>query len=301
MIRYLKHSEIDKAKWDDCIEQSENGLIYGLSWYLDIVNPDWEALVMENYEAVFPLTWKKKYTIHYLYQPFFCQKLGLFARNNSTELINEFLLSIPEKFKFIDICLNQKIISKNKNWNCRDRNNEVLDLNEHYETIKKNYNSNLIRNLKKAPKIGLTVAEVNLDDILKLFRKELSLKVKEIKLVHYKVLSVLINKADQKGMLIKKGVLYENKLVAGLLILKWKNRNIILVNPSDETGKKIGAMHFLIDKFIFENAASAQILDLEGSDIPDIARFYKSFGTESEKYYQIKINKLPPLIKFLKK
>ena len=32
-IKYLQHKEIDKAKWDACIEQAPNGLIYGYSFY----------------------------------------------------------------------------------------------------------------------------------------------------------------------------------------------------------------------------------------------------------------------------
>ncbi|MDZ4667693.1 MAG: hypothetical protein SGJ00_07395 [bacterium] len=56
MIRYLSHSAIDKVKWDHCIGTAENHLIYGLSWFLDIMCTEWEALVKGNYEEVMPLT-----------------------------------------------------------------------------------------------------------------------------------------------------------------------------------------------------------------------------------------------------
>ena len=45
MIKYLQHGEINKEKWDDCINLSPRGLVYALSWYLDAVHPGWEALV----------------------------------------------------------------------------------------------------------------------------------------------------------------------------------------------------------------------------------------------------------------
>ena len=46
MIAYLRHDQIDKTCWDDCIAHAPNGLVYAWYWYLDIVHPRWEALVL---------------------------------------------------------------------------------------------------------------------------------------------------------------------------------------------------------------------------------------------------------------
>jgi hypothetical protein len=42
------------------------------------------------------------------------------------------------------------------------------------------------------------------------------------------------------------------------------------------------------------------ILDFEGSEIPGIARFFKSFGAEKFHYYRLKMNRLPWFIKLIK-
>ena len=39
VIRFLKHSEIDKAKWDQSLEATLTPRIYAYSWYLDVVFP----------------------------------------------------------------------------------------------------------------------------------------------------------------------------------------------------------------------------------------------------------------------
>ena len=80
-IQYLKRSGIDTAKWNACIDAASNGLIYGYSFYLDTMSKHWDALVMGDYTAVMPLTWKSKYGIHYLYQPFFAASLGVFGND----------------------------------------------------------------------------------------------------------------------------------------------------------------------------------------------------------------------------
>ena len=42
-ITYLAHEEIDKLKWDTCVRNAYNGLIYGYSWYLDVAAEHWDG------------------------------------------------------------------------------------------------------------------------------------------------------------------------------------------------------------------------------------------------------------------
>ena len=55
MIRFVEHNEVDTDKWDQCIKRSINSTPYAFSWYLDIVVSNWNALILNDYEAVFPL------------------------------------------------------------------------------------------------------------------------------------------------------------------------------------------------------------------------------------------------------
>ena len=109
-IHYLTYRQIDKTKWDACIDNAPNGLVYAYSYYLDSMAKNWDALVLSagpdtstEYEAVMPLTWNKKYGIHYLYQPAFTACLGVFGKNITVDMLNRFLLAIPPRFKYWDI------------------------------------------------------------------------------------------------------------------------------------------------------------------------------------------------------
>ncbi|HEU0065547.1 MAG TPA: hypothetical protein VFQ58_10960, partial [Flavisolibacter sp.] len=75
-IQYLSHKEINKEKWDNCITAASNGLIYGYSFYLDHMATEWDGLMLNNYEAVFPLPWRKKLGYYYLYPPYLTAQLG---------------------------------------------------------------------------------------------------------------------------------------------------------------------------------------------------------------------------------
>ena len=108
MIRYIAHNQIDTQRWNECIAQSPDGLVYAWSWYLDTVHPGWEALVEDDYETVMPLASSRKFGINYLFQPFFTQKFGVFGKKEVSEAkIKEFFEAIPEKFKFAEFRINK--------------------------------------------------------------------------------------------------------------------------------------------------------------------------------------------------
>ena len=78
-LYYIPQKQIDKKKWDHCIESAENGLIYGYSFYLDHMAGQWDGIVLGDYQAVMPLPWKKKFGIKYIYQPFLVAQGGVFG------------------------------------------------------------------------------------------------------------------------------------------------------------------------------------------------------------------------------
>src|SRR4029077_14289393 len=99
-IQHITRDKVDVVKWNDCIDSAPSGLIYGYSFYLDHMAQQWDALVLNDYEAVMPLTWNKKYGISYLYQPFLTAQLGLFGKTISKGLLETFLNNIPSKFRY---------------------------------------------------------------------------------------------------------------------------------------------------------------------------------------------------------
>ena len=47
MIKLVKHSQIDTDKWDECVRLDKRRVFYGVSWYLDILVREWDALVLD--------------------------------------------------------------------------------------------------------------------------------------------------------------------------------------------------------------------------------------------------------------
>lgn len=305
MILYCLHSEIDKNKWDACIARSFNGMIYACSWYLDIVCPEWNALVSGDYEAVMPLTANKKYGISYLYQPHFTQQLGIFSKAKLTEdIVSEFLTTAAAIYPFIEINLNVFNHAKNtKQWQVKENVNYELDLIDQYEHLYTKFSENTRRNIVKSKKNMLYIQkDVAPADVIALFRSNRGKRVETLQASQYDTLLKLMNECISR----KQGWCYGvkesgNRLCAGAFFIQGNGRVIFLFSGTNEMAKNNGAMFFLIDRFIEENAQRNLVLDFEGSNDPNLGRFYHGFGAKKCIYLQVKMNKLPWPLKLVKK
>ena len=301
-IRYLQHKEIEKAKWDACIEQAPNGLIYSYSYYLDAMSKHWDALVLKDYEAVMPLTWNKKYGFYYLYQPAFTASLGVFGNNLTKEIIDDFLSMIPSKFKLVEISLNSgNIIGETKSFSLL-RSNYVLNLNKPYEEIYKAYRDNHKRNISKAFQLGCSIRrEIAVNEIIQLNKEQLQ-HIDGTKPEDYPSFKKLYELLKNRKQASVYGIINpKNKILASAVFFFSHNRAYYIMVGNHPDGKTIGASHALIDAFIKDHADQNLILDFEGSDIRNLAFFYSGFGATEEIYPALKINKLPWYIRLLKK
>ena len=300
-IKYLQHKEIDKAKWDACVSQAPNGLVYPYSFYLDTMAKHWDALVLKDYEAIMPLTWNRKYGFYYLYQPAFTASLGVFGKNLTKEIIDDFISMLPSKFKLVEISLNSgNIVGDPKNVS-QLRSNYILTLNKPYEEIYKTYRDNHKRNINKAVQLGCRASrEISVEEIIHLTKEQLQ-QVGGTKPEDYpnfkKLYEFLITRGQAKTYAI---VDPKKKVLASAVFFFSLNRAYYIMVGNHPDGKTIGASHALIDSFIKDHADQNLILDFEGSDIRNLAFFYSGFGATEEIYPALKINRLPFYVKWLK-
>lgn len=307
-IEYLPNDKIDRAKWDHCIYNAGNGLIYSYSFYLDAMSKHWDGLVMSkgsgpefDYEAVMPLTWNKKYGIHYLYQPFLAAELGVFGNVITEKVCEDFIAAVPKKFKYIDISLNSGHISSISPGYSILRHNHILDLNRSYDTIFNNYNDNTQRNVKKAMQSGCSIQkDFPVEKIIELAVLQMKMHDKDTEenIERFRKLYPLLH---QKHMAATYGVFLQEKLLSSAVFFYSHNRAYYILVGNNPEGRNTGASHALIDAFIKDQAGKDLILDFEGSDISTLAQFYKGFGADEIVYPHLRINRLPFYLRWLKK
>ena len=284
-IQHLRHNQIDQIRWDDIITNSLNQFGYAYSWYLNIVSPNWEALVSDNYDFIMPLPVKKKFRITYMVQPDRAQQLGIFSGKEITDkIVKLFIDKIP--YYSYQINLNENNFCSSENQDLIAHQNFVLNLNQNFKDIQSKFSKNTNRNINKAHKADLNIGfsldatefinfyfsintDSNLGEILEI--EKLIKKGFEQDLIQ---IPVIRNK--------------DGNIIAGFCLLNSKNRMIYLVPVSSTEGKKNSAMFLLLNEIIKTNSQKELVLDFEGSIVEGIARFYRGFGAKNKPYYILK-------------
>jgi hypothetical protein len=237
-----------------------------------------------------------------LYQPAFTASLGVFGKNLTKEIIDDFVRMIPSKFKLVEISLNSgNIIGDPKGFSLL-RTNYILHLNNSYEQLHKAYRENHKRNITKAFQLGCSISkDIAIDKIIQLNKEQLQHVdgTKPEDYPNFKNLYEFLKNREQAKIYAVLDP--KNKVLASAVFFFSHNRGYYIMVGNHPDGKTIGASHALIDAFIKDHTDQNLILDFEGSDIRNLAFFYGGFGATEEIYPTLKINKLPWYIRWLKK
>ncbi len=309
-IRYCKRSEVDIIKWDRCIDSSGNGLIYARVFYLDHMAAHWDALILNDYEAVMPLTWNRKWGFYYLYQPYYTPVLGLFGKIGNTVTLSSFLQAIPRRFRFWEIDLNETNLAEEPPASDPARPavrtirrlNHLLNLDKGKEEIAGGYSRLARRMCRKAGADQLQVIRgARPAEVIGLYRKEYGNR-------HPKVISEIYNRfteCAEQAFAEGHAATYlaqcpDGRIAAYYLVLSDNKFVYSIMGGSSPEGKAKGAFYLLTDAAIKDHAGTGRIFRFEGSDIPGIASFDQSFGAIPVIYSRLVLNNLPFPVNLLK-
>ena len=291
-IRFLKRNEIDQTLWDRCIQQSTNSLIYARCLYLDSMAINWSALVWRDYEAVMPLPWNRKFGFSYLYQPAFTAQLGIFFRQDpDLRLIEKFILASKAHFRFCEIALN----FANEVPGSSLRTNYVLDLNRSYGEIRQGYKKRLLENLEEAAGHRLDYqSHIDFSATVQLFKKQYAKRMPQVKPIDYQRFEKLCLALHQQDMVFARQVRDDSgECLNSSIFFRDENRLYNIMSVSLPAGREKRAHFFLLDQLIAEFADHSLLLDLEGSQLPGVAEFYRKFGSSNQPYPFLRYNHLP--------
>lgn len=293
MIVFHKNNEIDKEQWDNCIKSSHRAKPYAYSWYLDIMAPGWQALVDDDYDSVFPIPGFSRLGIQYIATPVFLQQLGVYSPDKPASVaISEFIEYMPDFFKFIDLCVGQKI--DNYKYKVTEKVNYELDLSKPYQIISDNFSVHCKRNIhasvRRKPEL---VSDITADEIVNLFIENKGKLINGIKNRDYQRLKNLINFCviNKKGRVI--GVREaRGKIIFAIFLVEIPGIKTMLfvVNTPQSRERRIG--YFVVNELIKEYSGTRNILDFAGSSIPSIASFFASFGCTAHPFYRVYRNRL---------
>jgi len=298
-ISILPADQIDVSKWKVCIENNK-GLMYSGTDYLNQMTDQWCGVVINDYQSVMPLPYRKKWGITYLYTPSFTQQLGLTGNYTENEW-NAIFHTISGFAKYGDYFLNHLNKPKLNLGNFTGRNNFIISLSRSYEEIYTGYSTNFKRILKKQTSFSYQIKESVVESI-QMHQQLIQPQTKKVTHLDYQHLTALCIQMMQKRKCICRNITDDqNNILSTAILLKDTYRLYNLLNVTTTEGKTLFANHFLMNGIIKEFASSGLTLDLEGSEIPGVKEFYEKMGATNQPYYHWHFNQLPFPISLLKR
>lgn len=274
MIKQITREKLEVEKYTACLHRAVNYRIYAESWYLDTVtNQQWDCLVLNDYEAIMPIPYRKKMGIKYIAQPLYCQQLGIFH----SETFNQ------QQFDAFYARLRSKLV---KNYQMNEENliflsppistkiNQVLDLSLDYTKFRSGLRKNRKQELQKGlPQDHQIISSMTDQFFIDLLSKEYQSIQDQL---YLKQLQPLVDIIQFKGLGITISIRKENEVVASSFYLKSGQRLIQLCN-SKKQNSSINYNTFIVDYMIRNYLNQSKILDFEGSSIKGVNEFNASF------------------------
>lgn len=301
-VLFLQRHQISDTQWNIFIAASPQKIVYAYSWYLDVVTPEWGALILEEngiWKAVMPLPIRHKWGMKVIQQPLFCQFLGVFTKKGGDfqEVTHLFLQKLPDYFRYISVYTGRfsPATSLSDNYEVNHFSTHILSLHLPYIILKQNYTSDRRLNLNRAERFGWEILESSdLNPMINLFRANHASQIEGgVSETAYhllqKVMDVLYEKKAVKLLYAVK----DGQIEAGAMFAVFDKRIIYLFNAASALGRKGNARTWLIDKIVQEYAESDYVFDFESPEVKSIADFYQSFGTREEEYLSLHFNNLP--------
>lgn len=285
MICFVKHQDIDPAKWDDAVLSSRFSSRLATFELLNALTADagWDALIEDDYAAVMPLPRRVKWGVPYIYTPFFISGLGIFSpKTVDADKTSTFFHSIPCKFRQVDLILNTENDPSLLDTDLLQCVSHRLNLQQPYPTLFQSFSQNTKRNIKTAQRHSLSLTENPdiLEQTIELFKayrgksKAVNFRKRDYETLHRAAMS--LHKAgalDLRGALTPTG-----ELAAGALFLKEPGRTLFWFSGRNGSLSVSCPMFFIINEYIKENAGKNIMLDFNGSSDENVARLYRSFG-----------------------
>lgn len=288
----LSSVAIEQLKWDNCVLNNDNGLIYAQYDYLNKICDHWHGIIVGDYEAVMPLPWRRKYGFRYYYIPPFIQQLGIIG---NAETINEKILTrmIRQFAWYGDLHLNFNNHRLASILKTRNKTNFIITLKNGYDAIYASYSHDLKQILQKKNHFLIYVKDRDFIPVIKSYREMYAARMPHVSKDDFSRFEMLCRQLHTRNDCIVRSVRNCNGIIlSSVLLLKDNKRIYQLLNTTSPDGRLQHSNQLLIDQVLREFAGQDLFFDFEGSELEGIKTFYKKFGGHIQPYFHYRRNLL---------
>jgi hypothetical protein len=292
LVQHILHHQLDFKKWDARILTCADADPFLLSSWLNVVEPNWSALVVGDYETVFPVFISKKMSWSFFDLPNFVQKIGVYGNLAHTAQIVTSLHDLHKEIDFVCYTASSNL-GGDQTVTEISRRHQLLELKDGVRFPTKVWG----RNIRKAEASGYTtITPVPIDVFIPALKKELIEKGNPYKKSDYQLLEVLAKKSIADGYGFIEGIKdTDGKFTCGQFYIYSTGKIYLVACFSNGEARQHSLLHYLLYKLIqhkYDQDTTMRV-HFGGSNLPVIADFNKNFGAEDEMFILQYKNTLP--------
>jgi hypothetical protein len=281
-IQFLPNKDISYQRWNNCIQKSYNGNVFGYTWYLNILDDDWYGIVDEEYKSVMPVFARKKYKRLIGYTPELGSQFGIYSqRILSTEKTNEFIDLLNRKLAGYHIHLNKFNTVRRTDIQVKHVPVFELDLIKAYKKTFYSYDFDTRKKIQQAGKHKISVINgLRPSEFINfLYQEEKSLNI-EAETVRVARLRLLISTALRYRMGQMIGAYTRENTLCAVAFLVWgRNKVHLKFLAANQIGMDEYAVYLLLDEYIKGKSEKNLILSMEPGAFINYPEIFKTFGT----------------------
>ena len=274
-------------------------------WYLNAVSHEWDYITSQHKNGqitgILPFQIKKRMGFRLLTPPSLSPRLGprLFypaGLNAQQKQAFEWktLTALEQQLPQVHYAqinwpyeLGNGLAWQMLGWQQTVRYSYCINLNQDKTLIWNHFRNNVKRQIRKARQLLTVNTSIDTEQLWQLCQSSFQQRGKRPPLLEETLKSV-----TKAGLTQEKAILFEardqeNRLHA-MLFLLWDERAAYYLLPfSDLQLRSSGAPSFLIwHAILYAQSKGLKVFDFEGSQLPGIESFFRSFGGEARPYYQ---------------
>ena len=291
-MQRLTRSQIDDDRWNALVAQHNAGLPYGYTWYLDAAtNGQWEAYMLDDYEAVFPVAFTSRPLRQGVTPPLVQQLCWYASREVLPTEVAALITQLRRRYHKLYLPLSHSTEPALWPHELQERTNLILPLANTYDYLRAGYSRSLRKRINKAAKRLTCQIEALSVSQLRAFYLDNTRHGDGIPAEVYTrieaVLAALLSR-DMGHVYTARDEQGELQAAGCLAVTPQRVINLFGASTRDSYG-----MHLLIDRVIQDYAGQDKLLDFEGSEIPGVAQFFESFGAVLQPYYVYSWDRIP--------
>lgn len=292
-IQLLPANQIDTDRWNACIRDNTNGLIYSQTQMLNTLADNWHGLIIDDYTSVLPIPWRKKWGVRYAYVPAFMQQLGLTGKLDES-LLRSIMPYIDNFIALGDFQFNfENAVVKYSLSGATSRINQMINLHKSYHDLHQQFTHDAKRNIHHSEKYQFTIQHSWREDIWDYFFAEMKSRYTPKLQDIYQFKKSCAAYFAKNECHIRWIENEKKELLTGWVGLQDSRRIYNLLNVTTKEGRKKSANYFLFNALMQEWCENPLIFDCEGSELPGVQSFYNQWGAATETYFQFRLNRLP--------